>query len=144
MANVNATNTTVSGIYLNGSSNNLLYNDHATTSSGVGGGIGIIYSNNNTANRLTSEYNSYYGIRFSNSSGNQVYNSSFLGNPSDLSCSVSSAFKSLNRLGNTTCFVNSGCNFGYCSVTNNQTSTSKLSLQSNIATCGSIRNPGTY
>lgn len=142
--NVTTYNTTVSGIYLYNSSDNILYGDKSSSASGNEGGVGLSRSNNNTINHLSSEYNPYYGIRISNSTGNGLDNSTLLGNAADLSCSVSGGLRSYNKFANSSCFVNDGCNFAYCSQINNQANTSSIVLQHDINTCGSINAPGAY
>ena len=128
----------MSGIYLNGSNNIFLYDDHIQGAEAQSGGIVIIYGRNNTVDFVASKYNSYSGLNISNSRGNRISNSILIGNPSaDISCLANSSFRFSNAFENTTCYANIGCNFAYCSQTNIQSSISSITLPYSIDECGS-------
>jgi len=144
VSNVTVSNSTISGIYLYRSSDNLLATDHVTTSAGQIGSISINYGQNNTIDTSSSEYNSYYGLSLSNSTSNKIVNSILLGNPSDLFCSGNSTYNSSNKFTASTCYMNNFCNFAYCSESNNQSLVTSIALRDNVATCGSINSGGDY
>jgi parallel beta-helix repeat protein len=144
VSNITIDNSTLTGFLINSSSRNLFYGDQVSSSGGQGGGINIALGTNNTFEKTTSDYNSYYGITFSNSTGNAVYNSTMVGSPVDFYCNAGSAPRASNRFYNTTCYVNDQCNFAYCSQINNQSAISAIRLGSTISSCGTIVNSGSY
>ncbi len=144
VSGITVNNATLSGIYLNNTSYSTLYLDHVRGSASKSGGIVIAHGRNNTLDFDTSEYNSYSGLNISNSTGNRVFNSTLIGNPSDIACAANSSFSFSNRFSNTTCYVNSQCNFAYCSQTNVQSNISGMTLPYAVNQCGGINHPGTY
>ena len=145
VSGITVNNATMSGIYLNSSSNILIYRDNIHGAESPSGGIVVAHGKDNTLDFDTSEYNSYSGLNISNSTGNRVSNSTLIGNPTaDISCLADSSFKFSNEFSNTTCYANMGCNFAYCSQTNVQSDISSITLPYNTNECGSINHQGTY
>ncbi len=143
LGNITVSNSTLAGIYLKYSSGIEIYDDHVK-SSGVYGAINITGGGNNTVQGSVTQYNSYTGISIINSSGNRVLGSSSTGNPIDLACSGSAVYSDANRYSNSSCYVNSHCNFAYCTQQNNQTVISGIHLYNPISSCGSIDYGGSY
>lgn len=144
ITNTTVRNATESGIYMNYSSYGLLYADRISGSTGQSGGITLVGGSDNLLVGIDSNYNSYYGLQLLNSVGNGIYNSTLIGNPVDLACSANASYAQSNKFSNTTCYINNQCEFAYCSEVNSQFSLSGVQLGSNIDSCGSIDNGGTY
>ncbi|MDE1834290.1 MAG: right-handed parallel beta-helix repeat-containing protein, partial [Candidatus Micrarchaeota archaeon] len=79
-----------------------------------------------------------------NSTGNRIYNNTLLGNPVDLSCQYNSGYRTFNKFGNTTCYVNDYCNFATCTQINLQETPQLVVLHGVINSCGDIEQQGTY
>ncbi len=145
LSNITVQNSTITGLSLNRSSDNNFHAINVSGSTGTQGGIYVLMSDNNTFSSSASQYNSYYGIIFSNSTGNKVYNGLVIGNPVDFSCNYNSTLRSANKMLNTTCYVNDQCNFAYCSEVNTQAGVGSVHLYAgSINKCGTISQGGSY
>ncbi len=141
--NLKSVNSTISDIYLNGSSGIILSNDTMYSSESNGGGLVISGGGNNTVNDSGIMYNTYYGASL-NSSGNRFYGDSFSNNPTDLLCGSNANNRNSNRFENSTCQVNQYCNFAYCRTKNTPYDIANTQLKENVVGCGSIDNSGIY
>ncbi|HVC58206.1 MAG TPA: right-handed parallel beta-helix repeat-containing protein [Candidatus Acidoferrales bacterium] len=99
-------------------------------------------SGNKVANN-TIEYNQFYGIKV-NSTGNSYFSNLVNGTPTSLYCSTPSSFPGTSTASGNTCVNNTGCGFLMCKGVNIPANLSKISLGSQISSCGSINQPGTY
>ena len=138
-----ALNGTISGVYLYGSSNNIVTNNKAFGAGSQAGGLGINAGGNNTVSYNHIMYNAYYGA-YVNSSGNKFLENNISSNPVDLFCSSSASLRKSNSFEGSACSVNYYCNFAYCSKTNLPSNLSSIVLSKNIDSCGVINTPGDY
>ncbi|MGD0728954.1 MAG: NosD domain-containing protein [Candidatus Micrarchaeaceae archaeon] len=134
----------VSNIYLNNTHQSAIYQNYLSRSSSTQGSLyltngttGITVYNN------TIQYDQYYGINV-NSSNNVFKNNYINGTQYSFYCSAANGFvKSSLGLSNS-CYNDSGCGFLTCKGINTPANLSKIILNNQISTCGSIRNSGTY
>ncbi len=138
-----ALNGTISGVYLYGSSNNIITNNKAFGAGSQRGGLGMQGGGNNTVSHNRIMYNAYYGA-YLNSTGNKFLENNISSNPVDLFCSPQASLRQSNSYLGSACSTNYYCNFAYCSKTNLPSNLSFEVLSKNIKSCGVINAPGDY
>ncbi|MEM3240876.1 MAG: NosD domain-containing protein [Candidatus Micrarchaeaceae archaeon] len=144
ISNVNATNDTMSGMYLYNSYNSLIANSSASRASSNEGGIYLLGGNGNRLLGDASNFNLYSGIVI-NSTKNIFNKDSFSNNPVDMMCEGTSGFLHENNFSSSTCKTNFYCNFASCTTTNLPTNITTIKLApGKITTCGTIDTPGNY
>ncbi|MGC8671266.1 MAG: right-handed parallel beta-helix repeat-containing protein [Candidatus Micrarchaeia archaeon] len=142
--NTNATNNTMSNVYLLDSYNALVTQVVSSKASSDEGGF---YLAGGAGNKLTndiSNFNLYYGLVV-NSSNNIFQNDHFVNNPEDIMCVGVHGFMNASEFSNVSCNTNFYCDFASCSKTNVPTNfTSITLLPGNVSTCGEILYSGNY
>ncbi|MEM3404933.1 MAG: NosD domain-containing protein [Candidatus Micrarchaeaceae archaeon] len=139
----NFSKNTMSGIYLNGSSNNLILNSYVYASASKQGGINIVSGRNNTIENDTIAGSAYYGLVL-NSTGNKLIGDKFVNNPTDIICNATAGLRDANTFSNSSCTSNYYCNFAKCSQVNVPLNISVIRLPPSINSCGGIYSPGIY
>ncbi len=134
----------VTSIYINGSSNGQVQDNLISNSTGPGGAIGLYNGSTNiNVTNNTLQNNIFRGI-IVNSSGNLFRNNTIIGSQYSFACSALDGFPKSNiALGNT-CYNETGCDFVTCNGINAPANVTQILLTSAIASCGSIRFPGSY
>ncbi|MGC8675979.1 MAG: NosD domain-containing protein [Candidatus Micrarchaeia archaeon] len=144
LSDVNASNDTMSGIYLYRAHNTLLENSAVSKASSKQGGISIVLGGNNKLVGDSSAFNLYTGVGI-NSTNNTFEKDTFLNNPVDIMCGSIFGFKRANAFANSSCNVNFYCDFASCKKTNLPTNITQIRLlPGKISTCGLISQPGNY
>ncbi len=143
LSGVAVANATISGIYLNNTTNSSVRSSKSEGSSSQPGGVVISGGGGNKVVNSLITQNSYYGIGL-NSRNNSFVNDTVELNNVDLSCSTLANFSDSNLFSGSRCYTSQYCNFAYCSTSNKPSSLSSVILPSKVSTCGVIRSPGTY
>ncbi|MEM4114182.1 MAG: right-handed parallel beta-helix repeat-containing protein [Candidatus Micrarchaeaceae archaeon] len=139
----NFSKDTMSGIYLNDSSNNRILDSYVYAAASKQGGISIVLGSNNTIENNTIANNAYYGLVL-NSTQNRFINDRFLNNPSDMICNATAGVRDANAFYNSSCSSNYYCNFAKCSQINTPLNISMIHLSQSVSSCGGIYSPGVY
>ncbi len=143
VSNVLALNGTMSGIYLYNASGATVKGNKVFGAASSQGGIGLKGGGQNIVENNTVMYNAYYGLTI-NSTRNTFIHNNITYNPADLFCGSNANVRKSDTFLSSSCSVNYYCNFAQCSLTNKPSNLSSIVLSKNVASCGSIRSPGTY
>ncbi|MGC8694075.1 MAG: right-handed parallel beta-helix repeat-containing protein [Candidatus Micrarchaeia archaeon] len=147
--NIKLTNDTlingyVNNLYLNGTYSSTVDHSYFINSTSPFGAVAILNnSQNNKFTNNTFKNNLMLGFNIS-SSNNKFINNYITGSKESFMCSIESGFPNNNTAIGNRCYNNDGCDFVSCNGTNIPHNVSAVTLQKNIASCGSIIYPGSY
>ncbi|MGC8628789.1 MAG: NosD domain-containing protein [Candidatus Micrarchaeia archaeon] len=141
---INATNDTMSGVFLFDSFNISLANSILGKTSSHEGGLYISGGGKNRIINVSLLTNLFVGAVI-NSSGNIFDKDYFANNPVDIYCKSVFGFVKSNMFSNSTCNTNDYCSFASCRKVNIPTNLSAIELlPGNITQCGGILFAGNY
>jgi len=142
--NNNISQSTISGVLFKNTTDSSIKTNYVTRSISANGAVYLTQnSTNNTLQNNTVLFNSKTGI-YVDSSKEQFLNNYINNTPTSFYCTEPNGFVGSSLAFSNICFNNTQCNFVKCFGTNIPDSLRNITLESNVASCGTIRHSGTY
>lgn len=144
LTNNNMSMNYINALFMSASTNGTLMDNLIENSSSPYGAVTITNgSSNNKLVNNTLKYNTYLGINVNSSSENFI-NNYVVGSQFSFSCTGRNGFLYSSNASSNICYNQTGCDFLTCVGINIPVNIGSIVLGKAVATCGSIRSPGTY